>query len=418
MEKIATACFALAIFHTFATSYFKNLSHKYPEDSFRANLLHFLAEVEVVFGIWACVLITIWSLRFSTKEAAHYLDTINYTEALFVFVVMTIAATRPILEGAFLLSNSLASLIPLPTRPSRYATALIAGPLLGSLITEPAAMTVTALLLKDEFFAKTRSPKFRYATLGLLFVNISVGGTLTHFAAPPVLMVAGPWGWDTPFMFSHFGWKAVIIVTISTLMTTTFFWQELTSTSVTPPSYSSRVKLPWGLTAVHLAFLAVTVLTAHHPAFFIGLFLLFLGWCSVTKRHQSELKIKESLLVGYFLAGLVTLGNLQAWWLKPLLSNMDELTIFFGATSLTALTDNAALTYLGTLVEGLSPEARYGLVAGAVTGGGLTVIANAPNPAGYGLVRSTFPNESIHPLGLCLGALPYTLLAGLIFLAL
>jgi hypothetical protein len=58
--------------------------------------------------------------------------------------------------------------------------------------------------------------------------------------------------------------------------------------------------------------------------------------------------------------------------------------MYFGATALTAITDNAALTYLGSLVEGVSDQLKYALVAGAVSGGGLTVIANAPNPAGAG----------------------------------
>jgi Na+/H+ antiporter NhaD/arsenite permease-like protein len=80
------------------------------------------------------------------------------------------------------------------------------------------------------------------------------------------------------------------------------------------------------------------------------------------------------------------------------------------------VTDNAALTYLGTLVPDLTPGARYALVAGAVAGGGLTVIANAPNPAGYGLLRDSFGEDGISPLNLFLSALPFTLLAAAAFL--
>ena len=78
---------------------------------------------------------------------------------------------------------------------------------------------------------------------------------------------------------------------------------------------------------------------------------------------------------------------------------------------LTAVTDNAALTYLGSLVPGLDDEFKYALVAGAVTGGGLTVIANAPNPAGYAILRDHFDDASISPLGLLAAAAAPTLVA-------
>jgi len=85
--------------------------------------------------------------------------------------------------------------------------------------------------------------------------------------------------------------------------------------------------------------------------------------------------------------------------------------VYFAAAALTAVTDNAALTYLGSLVEGLSPAFKYALVAGAVTGGGLTVIANAPNPAGFSILRGNFPDGAISPLWLLIAAVPPTLVA-------
>ena len=90
---------------------------------------------------------------------------------------------------------------------------------------------------------------------------------------------------------------------------------------------------------------------------------------------------------------------------------MDATTVFYGATVLTAFTDNAALTYLASLVEGLSDEFKVSIVAGAVTGGGLTVIANAPNPAGYAILRGSFERATIGALGLLVAALPPTLVA-------
>lgn len=157
------------------------------------------------------------------------------------------------------------------------------------------------------------------------------------------------------------------------------------------------------------------VIFAHHPAIFMGLFLFFLGVCSAYPDHQDRLILREGLLVAFFLAGLVVLGGQQQWWLQPLLLSMNSDAVFFGAAALTAFTDNAALTYLGSLVDGLSGEFKYALVAGAVTGGGLTIIANAPNPAGIAVLRKHFDDEAVHPGGLLLGALLPTCVAALAF---
>jgi hypothetical protein len=174
--------------------------------------------------------------------------------------------------------------------------------------------------------------------------------------------------------------------------------------------------VPTTIVLVHLALLAAAVLLAHHPVAFLGLFLMFLGFAQACERHQSPLVIREALLVAFFLAGLVVLGGLQAWWLQPIVGNLEPLALFFGAIGLTAVTDNAALTYLGSLIAGLAPESRYMLVAGAVAGGGLTVIANAPNPAGVALLRRGFADESIGAGGLLAGALVPTAVAAAAFL--
>ena len=89
-----------------------------------------------------------------------------------------------------------------------------------------------------------------------------------------------------------------------------------------------------------------------------------------------------------------------------------------GATLLTALNDNAAITYLASLVPGFSDELKYAVVAGAVTGGGLTVIANAPNPGGESILVSRFGDEGISALRLFLWALIPTVIRGAAFMLL
>ena len=86
-----------------------------------------------------------------------------------------------------------------------------------------------------------------------------------------------------------------------------------------------------------------------------------------------------------------------------------------GSTALTGIIDNAALTYLGSQVSGLGESIKYSLVAGAVTGGGLTIIANAPNPAGFSILKEFFGKEGISPFMLLVAALIPTLIAGLCF---
>jgi len=414
-EILASVFFGIAVLHTFCVKRFAHWAHRAPHDSVQSHLLHFLAETEVVFGLWAAALfLAIGAVKQSLNDPVAYIDSLNYTEAKFVFVIMVVAATRPVVKLAESLITLAARALPLKEGLSFYLAALVLGPLLGSFITEPAAMTLLALVLKRRYFDHGISRKLAYATLGLLFVNISIGGVLTHFAAPPVLMVATKWNWDMQFMFTHFGWRAATSCAVSTVLVAFFFRKEL---SQLEPVRDQSAGAPMWLTVTHLGALAMVVNFAHHPDVFFGVFVLFLGVVTATQKHQEALKLREGLLVGFFLAGLVTLGSLQAYWLKPLIQSLNGSALFYGATGLTAITDNAALTYLGSLVEGISDELKYALVAGAVTGGGLTVIANAPNPAGVGILHSAkvFGGEGISPLGLFLGALFPTAVAVVFF---
>jgi hypothetical protein len=410
IQAIAGCLFAVALVHTFSTKLFHRLAHRRPE---HAGIWHLLGEVEVAFGFWAMALVVAMMATLGPTDATAYLDSRNFTEPMFVFVVMVIAGTRPILQLAHQLTRALAQSVPLAPGMAFYFTTLAFVPLLGSFITEPAAMTLAALILLDGFYRRGISERLKYATLGVLFVNISIGGTLTPFAAPPVLMVAAKWGWDLPFMLASFGWKAAFAVIANALMVTLLFRDELKRIGRPPASVAKRV--PHSIVAVHAAFLAAVVVFAHHPEVFMGLLLFFLGFATAYERYQDRLILREGLLVAFFLAGLVVLGGQQQWWLEPLLRGMDASTVFWGATALTAVTDNAALTYLGSMVEGLSDDFKYALVAGAVTGGGLTVIANAPNPAGFSILRGAFEGESINPLGLLAAALPPTLVAAAAF---
>ena len=534
---VATLIFFLAIVHTFMTGRFMAIAHKWEHEHQEkikngeagresvhhgAELFHFLGEVEAVFGIWAIALVVAIVGFYDWKTMVHYISyRVNYTEPLFVVVIMTLAATRPILRLSEAIMRKIAGLLG-GSLTARWLTVLTIGPLLGSFITEPAAMTISALVLARIFYELEPSNKFKYATLGLLFVNISVGGTMTHFAAPPVLMVASPWKWTTAHMLTHFGWKAEIGILLSNALYFLVFRRELNrleeksvlvrlkdeiqeknlirpdmdarfqefvasvdaeqgtldavdkkiqklsdevrqrlekryvpelvdrgiDKSLVEQAFAQRfeeIKLrairrglpallpddkrgpfhdpdwdkrddpvPAWVTIIHVFFLAWTILNAHHPELFIPGMLFFLGFAEVTKPFQNRVDLKPALLVGFFLGGLVIHGGVQGWWIAPILGNLSEIPLMLGATILTAFNDNAAITYLATLVPGFSDSLKYAVVAGAVAGGGLSIIANAPNPAGVSILKKYF-NDEVSPAKILAGAVVPTVIGWLIF---
>ena len=421
IQITATLCFALAVLHTFSVSVFARLAHR---GGPHAGAWHLLAEVEAVFGAWAFVLLLAMAALADVPTAVKYLDGSNFTEPLFVFAIMVVAASRPVLDLARLLLQGAVRLLPVRRELGMFFLVMALVPLAGSFITEPAAMTLAAILLRDGYFRAPQYARFKYLALGVLFVNVSIGGVLTAYAAPPVLMVASAFGWDTAYMLAHFGGKAAAAVLCNAVALTWICRADAAAAANassaiarnTSDGDTARPPVPAWVMAVHLLFLAGVVLGAHHPPVFLGLLMLFIGFCSAYERYQDRLLIKEGLLVGFFLAGLVVLGGLQQWWLQGLLGGLPPLVLYWGAAALTALTDNAALTYLGSLVHGTGETWRVMLVAGAVTGGGLTVIANAPNPAGFALLKGAFPGETISAGKLLLAALAPTLVAAAAFL--
>lgn len=415
--------FLAAIIHTFKAPKIQMLAEKFRNDTsgkgaFWGGVLHLFGEVEVIFGLWCVPLIVCMIFAFGWQGMTSYFHGVNYSEPVFVFVIMTIAGTKPILTLAESILGKLAKLGH-HSPAAWWLTILIISPMMGSFITEPAAITIGAMLLSKQFYIYQPSNTLKYATLGLLFVNISVGGTLTHFAAPPVLMVVNKWSLTLSDIFLQFGRHAVVGIVISTLLYYIFFRKEFRNLSKKNEvqSHDSQQKIPWQVTLVHIFFMLWTILNLHTPSLVIGGLLFFLGFTQITARYQSKLNIRGPLLVGFFLAGLITHGGFQSWWLSPVLSSLNESVLFLGATALTAFNDNAAITYLCSLVPAFSSnhKLQHAVLAGAVTGGGLTVIANAPNPAGQSILSPYFPN-GVSPIKLFLSAIIPTIIMAACFL--
>jgi predicted cation transporter len=230
--------------------------------------------------------------------------------------------------------------------------------------------------------------------------------------------VADPWNWDTRFMLEHFGWRAAVGIVLSVATYFAWFRRDLAALAAAPDGAdpgAGAPPVPTWVTVGHLFFLVVTVVFAHYPAPLVLTLLFFMAFVEVSGEYQRDFTLRGPILVGFFLAGLVIHGGLQQWWIAPVLGRLGEIPLFLGATVLTAFNDNAAITYLCTLVPTLTEGMKYAAVAGAVTGGGLTVIANAPNPAGLSILGRHF-KDGIGALGLFLGAAVPTVLVGLAFM--
>jgi len=431
---IALILFALAVVHTLAAGkiheWTRNLEIKETPKMHGGKrvrhpgiqFLYFLAEVEIVFAFWAIPLFAAMVFFFGWTVAFDYVDTRIYTEPLFVAVILAMASTRPIVHAAELMIRWFAKGLG-ASLSAWWFTLLTVGPLLGSLITEAGAMALCALLLSHQFYQFHPSTKLSYATLGLLFVNISVGGILTDFASPAVLILAHCWKWSALDMFTQFGWKAAIGILISNLVYWVYFRKELKELNVRKralavfASYTTQKKelsIPKWVTLVHMVFMAWIVAVAHYPAMFIAAFLFFIAFHQATRHHQSPIHLARPLLVGLFLAGLVIHGGLQGWWVVQLLEGLKPLAVMGVSILLTGFNDNTAIAYLATLIPDWGEAFKYALFTGVIAGGGLTVIANAPNPAGYGILKKHF-HERIRPIKLFLSASIPTLILYLIF---
>jgi hypothetical protein len=440
---VATIIFMLAILHTFVAIPITNYANRVEERHLAkvakekgedienegenvyvpARILHFLGEVESIFGLWLIPLVLSMFYFYSYKDFVGFFDTkIDYKEPLFVVAIMIMANTKPVIRFAQSCLRFFANKIGGNSPAAWWISILIVGPLLGSFITEPGAMTISALLLATMIYKYQPSDSLKYGTIGLLFVNVSVGGVMTHFAAPPVLMVAGKWGWNMKFMFLNFGWKAVTGIVISTLIYYFIYRKELSSLKASTDKDETygisdkATSVPkWVIFGV-IAFMAWAVLTVHSTYLFMGGLMFFLGFHAITRRWQEKLELRGAIMVGFFLAALVTHGTLQAWWLEPVLAALNPSTLFLGASFLTSFNDNAAITFLCSQVPEFmtNPVLQHSVMYGAVTGGGLTVIANAPNPAGQSLLQGFFKN-GVSPIKLAVAAIIPTIVVGCCF---
>ncbi|MCE5318366.1 MAG: putative Na+/H+ antiporter [Parachlamydia sp.] len=410
INLLFAACFLLAILHTYAAHRFarraRQRGHRegasmgiVPEggpegwkESFWADLLYFFGEVEVVFGVWCLVIFAVAGWLYGWDSVVAYMGSQDYSEAVYVAVALAMASTYPIMRFADKILSGLARLgggTPL----AWWVLLLTLGPLLGALVKESVAMTIVALLLGRHFFACRPSRGLAYATLALLFTNISVSGLFTNFASSAIVVLSKAWNWDTPFMWQTFGWKGIAGIAASNLIYFGLFHRELRQLKSPKVEEDRQREVPWWVTALHLAFLAWITLNSSLPTVVMGAFVLYLGVYQATASYQKFMDLREPLLIGFFLSSLILISGLQVWWIEPVVEGLHEHGLYLASLMLSAFTHNTSNTLLYSHLPHLTEQVKYLLVSAALVGGGMTIMANGPNLMACSLLNDYFDRE-------------------------
>lgn len=459
-QKISLIFFIIALIHTFLAPLLLRFK------LFKKGVLHYLTEVEFVFPFWAMLFCLSLLYKYSYNFTADYLKEISFIEPIFVWVMLLICSCKPLLEGVKFITQMLAEFLnrklnllnfkkinlksenPEIPKTSHFNAIyffliLCFVPLLGSIITEVAAMTLAAMMLKPYF--KQMGQKFAYLAITTLCLNISIAGAITTFAAPPVLMVANKWGWDLAFMLENFAWRAFLAVPINAGLLLYFFRKRIAEIDLThlraaaianstsmnskninlqatnsnnvPVLYFSPIQaFNRKMFFLYALFLVATIILQHSLLGLAIVFALFLSSHAFFKIYHQQLLLKEASLVALFLSGLMVLGKAQAWWVQAFLAGLSPHEIFATGFGLSIVMDNAAITYLASLLPNLSTEVQYKIVAAALTAGGLSILANAPNLLALGLLKKYFKGQKISHLNWFIYAIPSTLVAVFFFL--
>lgn len=427
-ELIATIIFVVAIIHTLLSTLIFEFSQslaKWKVEGaknwkyyhFSSELLYLFSEVEVIFGFWVIPLFAWFTITHGWDALISYLNARDFTSAYYIMVIIVVISSRPIITFIERVMEWIARLGQ-DTPGAWWWTIMTLGPLLGSLIKESGAMTISALLLVAKFYRYHPPKIFQYATMGLLFASVSVGGMLSAFSSRALFFVAKDWEWSSWDMMRMFGWKALLgILIANTVYYFIFrkgFKKHFPKTIPALAKKDSRRPTPLWITLIHIIFVAAIVLTGESVPLFLGVFLLFLAFCRATSFYQGKLHLKQAILVAFFFASLIIHGELQGWWIMPLIKNTSHFASAVISFVLSAFADNATLGYLVVDIPNLEHIERYLIVAGYMAAGGLTVIANAPNPIGLSILRPAFKGH-VSFFKFFMGALPPSLLYFFIF---
>ncbi|WP_213357473.1 putative Na+/H+ antiporter [Chlamydiifrater phoenicopteri] len=419
--------FSLSLVHMFLTPYFykvcENYAHKkmvYPEQREKygvlSELFKILSRVELVFILWSAPLFFWFLITEGTRLSIAYFSSRNYIFPFFVVVIVLFIESRPIVYLGERLLSKIAN-FGKKSPAAWWWTILLVSPFITPLIKETGTMVLACVLLVAKFFPFSPSKKFSYATAGLLFSNVSIGGMLFPITSRAVFLINSKLRWSAVFVLKYFSWKAFLAILVSTTIYYLIFRKEFQAFPSTIPSRKTSEAVPWWVVVVHILFLVAVIFVRHIPVILVGVVLTFLGFRALTIMYQSPISFTKVGMVGLFFSGLILFGDLQEWWVLALMEKVSYEGHMIISFIMSMFLDNALVNYLIFKLPSANDCYHYLAISGAMSAGGLTLMANVPNIIGYLLLRPSFKVRSVSLVWLFVAALPPAVISALIFWA-
>lgn len=415
----ATFFFILSVIHAFLTPRLYNMylriRHQkilFPERKKKylvlTEITRMFSRIELVMLLWSVPFLLWFVYSENYKVMIGYLTSRNYMASLFIIVMMILVESNPIIYLSETLLNRLVQKIGKHSPVAWWWVILLVSPMLSSLLKETGAMVIATMLLIRKFYIHNPSKKFAYATMGLLFSNISIGGLLTITSSRAMFMIMPTLKWSSHFIWAHFTWKAFLAILFSTTIYYLYFKKELkefVKTDAQQEDNNESIKAPWWVVCIHICFVWALLQCKTSPVLIISVFLCYLCFRCFTYSYQNIIDVNKACLIGLFYSGLVILGDLQEWWVLKLMQNQSDFGHMIISFGLSIFLDNALVNYL---VHNLSVSHdcyHYLVITGCMAAGGLTVATNLPNIVGYTILRRGLKLKLPSLVGLFLAAI-------------
>ncbi|AAP05554.1 putative Na+/H+ antiporter [Chlamydia caviae] len=402
----AALLFFFSILHTFLTPWLfgrcQLYQHKkmvFPERwkkyLWLSEFYRLISRVELVFVLWAAPLFLWFLYSEGYRVTMSYFNSRNYVFSLFIVIMLILLESRPIVYFSECIFSNIAKIGRQSPR-CWWWTLMIAAPLSGALLKETGAMIIAATLLVRNFYKFSPSPRFAYATMGLLFSNISIGGLTSALSSRALFIILPSVKWNNSFILKYFCWKSIIAILLSTTIYYLIFRKEFNNfpkVVINPSMMNERV--PKWIIFVHIILVGSVILARSVPLLMAAIFLFYLGFQKFTIFYQHSINISKVCFVGLFYAGLVIFGELQEWWVLELMHRMSDFGYIITSYTLSIFLDNALVNYLVHNLPVATDCFLYLVIAGCMSAGGLTIVSNMPNIVGYLILRPSFPSSSL-----------------------
>ncbi|WP_348663117.1 putative Na+/H+ antiporter [Chlamydia vaughanii] len=412
----AAILFFCSILHTFLTPWLYSqcqlCQHKkmiFPERwkkyLWLSEFYRLVSRVELVFVLWAAPLFLWFLYSEGYKVTMGYFNSRNYVFSLFIVIMLILLESRPIVYFSERIFSNIAKIGRQSPR-CWWWTLMIACPLSSIFLKETGAMIIAATLLARNFYKFSPSPRFAYATMGLLFSNISIGGLTSGLSSRALFIILPSVRWGNSFILKYFCWKSIIAMLISTTIYYLIFRKEFDNFPkvVTNPSMMNE-RVPKWIICVHIILVGSVIFARSIPLLMAAILIFYLGFQKFTIFYQHSIRTAKVCFVGLFYAGLVIFGELQEWWVLEIMHRMSDFGYLITSYTLSIFLDNALVNYLVHNLPVATDCFLYLVIAGCMSAGGLTIISNMPNIVGYLIIRPTFPSSSVSLGWLFLSAL-------------